>query len=324
VTNAGLAATLTTTKNGSGEVLTPVQLGQNPNPGLVLSTNGDSTSITGTARAGKWVASTVTQAGLPASLNGSPSSPVAPAAVATVGKWSRTVCKAPAKKRASGARKTKRDPAKKAPKRTCRVLISKAPRAEQLPANYGQELEVSGTLTDTTTNAPIGGGSVLIYTTNLATDAVHLAKVATTGPRGRFAYRLAAGPDRRVDLVYVGTDGNKGIDSAFDTTTAGKLRVRAAHTVRVGQKMRITGRILGGSIDGKGALVQMWYRIEGHKSTWEPFKPGRSSTRGGFVIRYPISSGDKGLTYSVRIKVPTQAGWGFRGAASNILRFHVA
>ena len=173
------------------------------------------------------------------------------------------------------------------------------------------------------TNTPIAGGSVRIYTSNLATGAVHLAKIAATGPRGRFAYGLAAGPNRRVDLVYLGTDSTKGVDSAFDTTTAGKLRARAARTVRVGQNMRITGRILGGSIDGKGALVQMWYRIAGNKGGWAPFKPGRSNPHGAFVIRYPITAGDKGLSYRVRIKVPTQAGWGFRGAASNVLRFHV-
>ena len=110
-----------------------------------------------------------------------------------------------------------------------------------MPANYGQKLEVTGSLTDTTTNTPIAGGTVLIYTTNLATGAVHLADIARTGPRGRFGYRLPAGPGRRVDLVYLGTDNTKGIDSAFDTTTAGKLLVRAARTVRVGQHMRITG-----------------------------------------------------------------------------------
>lgn len=333
MTNAGLTATLTTTNSGSNEVLTPVQLGQNPNPGLVLSPNGDSTSLTGTASAGKWSAPTITQAGLPASLTGTPTSLVAPATVATVAKSSRSVCKPTTKKHTKTTAKkhdgsargaTKGKPAKKSPKRSCQTLTSRAPRSEALPANYGQELEVTGTLTDTTTNTPIAGGSVLIYTTNLATDAVHLAKAATTGPRGRFGYRLAAGPDRRVDLVYVGTDSTKGVDSAFDTTTAGKLRAGGPRTVRVGQNMRITGRILGGSIDGKGALVQMWYLIEGHKGSWEPFKPGRSSQRGGFVIRYPVSRGDKGLTYRVRIKVPTQAGWGFRGAASNILRFHVA
>jgi hypothetical protein len=325
MTNAGVTTTLTTTASGSTEVLTPIQLGQNPNPGLVLSTNGDPTALTATARAGKWVATTITQTGLPASLNGSPTSPLAPTTVATVAKWSRSVCKAPTKKQSNGARKTTtRKPAKKAPKRSCRTLTSRAPRSEALPANYGQKLDVTGSLTDTATNSPIGGGTVLIYTTNLATGAVHLADIARTGPRGRFGYRLPAGPGRRVDLVYLGTDNTKGIDSAFDTTTAGKLRVRAARTVRVGQHMRITGRILGGSIAGKGALVQMWYRIEGHKGTWEPFKAGRSSARGGFVIRYPITAGDTGLSYRVRIKVPTQAGWGFRGATSNVLRFHVA
>lgn len=325
MTNAGLKATLTATASGSLEVVTPIQLGQNPDPGLVLSTSGDSTSLVGTASAGKWVAATITQTGVPASLNAIPTSPVTPPKVATIAKWSRSVCKPVKTKSRKPARKTKRDkPAKAAPKRSCRTVTTRAPRSQALPANYAQKLKVTGTLMDTTTNTPIAGGTVLIYTSNVVTGAVRLADSAKTGPRGGFSYRLPAGSDRRVDLVYLGTDGTKGVDSAFETTTAGKLRVSAARSVRVGENMRLTGRILGGSIGGNGALVQMWYRIDGHANSWEPFKPGRSNLRGGFVIRYPITPGDKGLTYQVRIKVPTQAGWGYRGATSNELRFNVA
>ena len=261
---------------------------------------------------------------LPASLNGTTANPVAPTTVATVAKWTRTACKAAPKKHKI-KRKSAPGRTSRASKRSCETLITSAPRAEALPANYGQETEITGTLTDTTTRTPIAGGVVEIYTTNLATDQVRLAHTETTGPRGRFSYRLAAGPDRRVDLVYLGLTGaTKGADSAFDTTTAGRLRVHAPRIVRVGQNMRITGRILGGSIDAKGALVQMQYTIIGQTNGWEPFKPGRSNTHGAFVIRYPVARGNAGLTYRVRIKIPTQAGWGFRGATSNALRFHVA
>lgn len=203
--------------------------------------------------------------------------------------------------------------------------MSRAPRSEGLPANYDQETEITGTLMDTATRTPLAGGSVGIYVTNLATYQVKLVHVETAGVRGNFSYRLAAGPDRRVDLIYLGQWGvNHGADTAFDTTTAGKLRVHAARTVRIGKNMRITGRILGGSIQAKGALVQMEYAIAGQRTGWAPFKPGRSNTKGAFVIRFPVAKGSAGLTYRVRIKVPTQAGWGFRGATSNVLRFHVA
>jgi hypothetical protein len=327
VTNAGVTNVITTDQAGNTEVLTPIELGTNPNPGIVFSQVGDPTSIAVTARAGKWAAAGVTETEPPASLNGTPTSPIAPSAVATIARWTRSVCKTtkqPAKTHTQGKRNTSaRKGNKKAPKRSCHTLTTKAPRSEALPAKYAQKLEITGTLTDTTTNTPIAGASVLIFTTNVATGAVHLADTTTTGPRGRFGYRLPAGPNRRIDVLYLGTDNTKGIGSALDTTTAGKLRAHTSRTVRIGQTMRITGRILGGSIDTKGALVQMWYRIAGNKGGWSPFKPGRSGTRGTFTIRFPIERGDAGLTYRVRIKVPTQAGWGFRGATSNVLRFHV-
>ena len=165
ITNAGLATTVTTTASGSTEVLTPVQLGQNSNPGLVLSTNGDSTGLSATAKAGRWAARTTTQVGLPASLNGSPTSPIAPTTVATVSTQSRPFCTVSKRARKATARKL----GGKTRKRSCGTLTSKAPGSEALPASYGQKLEITGTLTDKATRTSIAGGTVLIYTTDLAT-----------------------------------------------------------------------------------------------------------------------------------------------------------
>lgn len=313
-TNAGISGTITTAANGTQEILAPGDLGDNPNAISGYSLTGDNTRITAKAQAGKWVADAASTSSLPTTLNGSSSNPIAPTSVATVATWTHSVCKTAPNKHT-----------KKAAQRSCRTLTSRAPRSQGLPARYAQEEEITGVLLDTTTGAPIAGGSIAIYTTNLATDQVREVHVETTGPRGRFSYRLAAGPNRRVDLIYLGQWGvTHGADSAFDTTTAGELRVHAARVVRVGQIMRITGHILGGSIQANGAIVQMQYSIVGHKGIWAPFKPGRSNAKGGFVIRYPITRGSAGLTYRIRIKTPTQAGWGFRGATSNVLRFRVA
>jgi hypothetical protein len=316
-TGAGVTSTITTAEDGSPEILTPGGMGGQPTSiGSAYSLTGDSTLITATARAGKWSAAATSEQQLPTALQGTSSNPVAPTPVGTIASWKHSVCKSapkhPKKSQSSS-------------KRSCRAVTSRSSSAEALPAKYNQETEIDGTLTDTTTNTPIAGGSIGIYVTNLATDQVKLVHVETAGARGNFSYRLAAGPDRRVDLIYLGQwDVTHGADTAFDTTTAGKLHVHAAKLVRVGQHMRITGRILGGSIDAKGALVQMQYMIPSEKTGWEPFKPGRSNTIGAFMIRYPIARGNAKLTYRVRIKVPTQAGWGFRGTTSNVLRFHVA
>jgi hypothetical protein len=317
MTNAGVIGTIATDAAGDAEVVTPVGLGDNPTAITGYSRAGDGTVIVATGRAGKWTASGTSEPQLPTVLEGTSSNPVAPTLVGTVARWRHSVC-------ASGEH---RQHSRDADNRACRArtITTRAPRSEGLPAKYGQETEITGTLMDITTKAPIAGGSVAIYTTNLATDQVKLVHVETAGPRGNFSYRLAAGPDRRVDLVYLGQWGvTHGADTAFDTTTAGRLRVHAAGVVKVGQIMRLTGQILGGSIEAKGAIVQMEYSIAGQPGGWSPFKPGRSNPAGSFVIRYPISSGSAGLTYRVRIKVPTQAGWGFRGTTSSILTFHVA
>ncbi len=65
-------------------------------------------------------------------------------------------------------------------------------------------------------------------------------------------------------------------------------------------------------------------RLPDRQRGWAPFKSGRSNIKGKFTIRFPISKGSAGLTYRVRIKVPTQAGWGFRAATSRTMRFHVS
>jgi hypothetical protein len=325
VTNAGVAGTISTAQDGSTETVTPAQLGQvQVAPALAppwYSVSGDATAITATATAGKWEAAGTSQAQLFASLSGTAANPIAPTKVDTTAKLEDKVCDTAAKKGMSDRSKSARTKAQ----RSCHTLIRTAPKWEALPANYDQSETISGVLTDTKTNTPIARAKIRIYTTSFATNNVRRVGTARTDAKGRFSYKLAAGPDRRVDLVYVGASTTRhGADTAFDTTSAGAVHVHAAQMVRVGQHMRITGRIRGGSIAAKGALVQMQYEIPKDKIGWQPFEPGRSNTKGGFVVRYPIGRGSAGLTYRVRFKVPTQAGWGYRGTTSNVLRFHVA
>ena len=68
----------------------------------------------------------------------------------------------------------------------------------------------------------------------------------------------------------------------------------------------------------------MWYRIEGHKGTWEPFKAGRSSVRGGFVIRYSDHPRRHGPELSGRISSPHTGRVGIQRRNLNVLRFRVA
>ncbi len=105
-TNAGVTATITTAENGTQEIVTPGQLGQNPTVVSGWSTTGDDTSITSTAKTGKWVAAGAVQTTLPASLNGTTANPVAPTTVATVAKWTRTACKAAPRKHKKIKRKS--------------------------------------------------------------------------------------------------------------------------------------------------------------------------------------------------------------------------
>ncbi len=259
-TNAGVTGTINTAENGSPEVVTPAGLGGTTIPiGAGYSETGDGTAITATAQTGHWTAAGTREQELPTALQGTSRNPLAPTPVATVASWKHSVCKAAAKRQGKNTAKKQ-----KSQKRACTILTSRAPKSEALPANYNQETEITGTLTNTHNNTPMAGGSIGIYATNLVTDQVKLAHVETTGPRGRFSYRLAPGPARRVDLIYLGQwDTYHGADTAFDTTTAGRLRAQASRAVRVGQTMRLAGRILGGSIQTKGAIVQMLYTIAG-------------------------------------------------------------
>jgi len=176
----------------------------------------------------------------------------------------------------------------------------------------GQELEVSGTLTDTTTNAPIGGGSVLIYTTNLATDAVHLAKL-------RLPVRVAGspigsppGPDRRVVWSTSAPTATRASTPPLTTTTAGSCVFEQPTPCESGRRCGSPG---GSSVAPLMARVR-WCRCGiGSRVTRAPgsVNPGRSALRGGFVIRYLRSRLGTRPDLQRSDQGPTQAGWDSEG-----------
>ena len=323
-TNAlpGVSATINTNESGDPEQTTAGGLGAVDAPVPWYSTTGDNTTITSTIKAGKWSALGAGQASLFASLAGTASNPIAPTKVATVASQSAKVCKTVKAKRGKGKAAAK-------PKRSCRVIKGKkAPKWEALPAAYGQKLPITGVLYDTQGGGktPIANAQVIVYVTDLVSGKVTKAGTVTTGARGGFSFKLNAGSDRRIDLVYVGTTGKyQGADTATDTTTAGKLHMSVPRSVKAGQKMHVTGRVYGGAMTSSGALAKLQYLIVGPKNKWANVDTYRVNGKTGkFSVKLPIQAGSAGHTYRFRVAVLNQAGWGFRGATSNVSTVHVS
>lgn len=295
--------------------------------GITYSQQGDPTLIQATARAGRWTTTGVSQAGFPAQLT---AATVVPAQVVTSASENCTPTAKKGKKHHNGRARARLERVAHHGKHNnggsaCVASHGKLRHARALPTGWRQKVLITGTLTNQQTRQPIGQATVLVFETNLANGKVRLAGRAVTNASGSFSYRLAAGPNRRVDLIYAGAgDGSlHGSDTAFDASTKGRLKITTAKLVTVGSRMRIRGRLYGGSVPRSGALVQMWYRIEGADSGWEPFQPGRTSKTGRFTVRYPIAAIDRGATYQVKVTAATQNGWGYTTASSNIRTFHV-
>jgi hypothetical protein len=110
-----------------------------------------------------------------------------------------------------------------------------------------------------------------------------------TGPHGGFELALAAGPSRRVSVVF-GGDG----ELAAARRPALALRVRGAatlaaspHGLHTGQSVRLWGRVRtrGAPLPRRGKLVAIQY-YENEARLWRPVLVTRTDHSGRFHVRY--------------------------------------
>ena len=145
-----------------------------------------------------------------------------------------------------------------------------------------------------------------------------------TDSSGRFTYQIQPGPSRTITFAFPGTSTLRGASASTTVRVAGRGTITAGKIARAGQKLRLSGRVLGGYIPPGGTLIQLQYRVAGYPEGWAPFDVLVRSRRGGrwsTTITLPRNAAN--FTYMIRAVISPQNGWPWAGAVTNVVTRHV-
>jgi len=190
-------------------------------------------------------------------------------------------------------------------------------RAATLAAGRGAI--VRGVLA-TAAGRPLGGRTVRVAT-RVATPgaAARTTAVARTDRTGRFAVRVPAGPNRRIEARWAGDARTLPADAGVTLRTPASTSLRVApRDVRVGQTATFSGRLRGGHVPRAGTLVIMQARVPSRG--WQTFAAVRTGPDGRWVARYRFRATIGTVVYRLRAVVPTDAAYPFVRGASAVAR----
>jgi hypothetical protein len=207
-------------------------------------------------------------------------------------------------------------------KRCTTVAVPHSTRALEL--SFGQAGRVQG-LVQTADGEPIAN-AVVDVSAQPAGWPAQPAGTITTDLQGGFSYPIAAGPSRTITFSFPGTGTLRGAAASTNVDVSGEATIRAREkTVRVGDRLRLSGRLLGGYIPSEGTQIQLQYRLAGLPVGWEPFStPAHADSNGQWVKTVRLHRNAAGLTYLIRARIfGPQNGWPYTGAISTVLRRHV-
>jgi hypothetical protein len=171
---------------------------------------------------------------------------------------------------------------------------------------YGRATIVSGSLT-TTDGVPVTNQPVAF--TSLARQlgaASQPLGTATTDARGRFRFRVPAGPSRELTVTYPGTPGYLQRSRELWLITRANATIRASTSVISGmRRVRFSGRLglIGAGLPAGGKQVELQAR-QGRR--WTTIDTARADgPRAAWSGHVPFS-GRPGR-YRVRLRIPREA-----------------
>jgi 5-hydroxyisourate hydrolase-like protein (transthyretin family) len=189
-----------------------------------------------------------------------------------------------------------------------------------IAAKYATGLRVRGTV-KTAKGAPIANATVVLRARNTVPGAKP-GKVATTktDSKGRYETTIARGPSRRITVSYTAFGGDA--DPADSATVTVKVAAAAklvtnVRTVRVGQALKLTGRLVHPQA---GVMVLMCATDAGK---WRSFDHVRTDRKGRFHYTYKFKPGSEGRSFGFSVLVDDRV-YPFLAGYSNKVTVQVA
>jgi hypothetical protein len=219
------------------------------------------------------------------------------------------------------ARRANRQPPPVRFSRTCDDRV--VPRSGGvLQLGYGQSGTVRGLL-QSADGQPLADARVDV-TQQAQGWSPHSAGSVRTDPHGRFSYRIPPGPSRTITFTFPATNTLRGAAAGTAVLVEDNATITASPVARAGQKLQLSGRLLGGYVPAGGTLIQLQYKVLGYPEGWAPFDVlVRTRRDGSWSMTVTLPAAAAGFTYLMRGVVAPQNGWPWAGAVSNVVVRHV-
>ena len=193
-------------------------------------------------------------------------------------------------------------------------------RGRTAVARYGRPVTVRGQLL-TRSGSPVPSATLCVASrADSAGQRIRPDRTLVTDSNGRFSYSVGAGPSRRIWVVHRVTGGAVSSDVVLEITAPVSLAA-SPHTLRNGQTVSFTGRLLKGPIPRRGVLVEMQAQRPGG---WQTFAIARTNARGRFRSAYTFTRTAGVQRYQLRARVPQQPVYPYASGASRPVAVTVA
>ncbi|MEA2403367.1 MAG: hypothetical protein QOE08_14, partial [Thermoleophilaceae bacterium] len=176
---------------------------------------------------------------------------------------------------------------------------------------FGRGAVVTGLLRTRDGRRAVAGEAIQLVETPRGAGRPRVTGFVRTSASGRFRYRVAPGPSRRIDVRYHGSETTKpAVRSVFVLVPASSTLHVSRHRVLNGQSVAFSGRLPGGHVPGVGKLIALQAHVPGRRR-WLTFATPRSSRGGRWSSRYRFVATRGVVRYRFRAVVPREAGYPF-------------
>jgi hypothetical protein len=197
--------------------------------------------------------------------------------------------------------------------------------SDTLVAGYGESAVIAGTLT-TATGTPLAGATLCVEEQQIgagaaASDRVVIPRtgLAQTDGNGNYVYRLPAGPNREVVVVYRDGLGETTAAVRYFAPAGPTLRIAPRRTRNDGRPVRFWGKLPGPQARGRVVVLQVARGSNG----WITFRQMTTDSEGRFESSYRFNRTFYDYTYTFRALVPRQAGYPWLAGASPLVPVEV-
>jgi hypothetical protein len=206
-------------------------------------------------------------------------------------------------------------------KATAGTDLRMALRPRRRTVRYRRKVLVRGRLT-TRAGQPVGGAAVCVGERADAANARLAARASVvTDPRGRFSYRVPAGPSRRIRFAHRAASGAV-VARSVRLRVRAPVRLRASRrSLRNGQRLLLRGTLPGRPRPRGGVLVELQAWRTGR---WQTFATTEAGPRGRFSRGYRFTRTVGRQTYRLRARVPHQPAYPYAAGASRAIAVTVS